>query len=285
MGVNLKEEAAKLEVALSGGAATKPSNLLYRKFQVRAYEVSFAAGRTVNEIETEIGRRAVVERILRGGEDVEPRADTTLQAGDEILLAGPSAVIVSAKPLIGTEIEGEHVMRSVPGDVLEVFVTARDLHGRTLADIVERLGDIARGVFLRELKRRGQEVPITPGTQIYVGDVMTSGRSHSRPQSRRAPNWAAVSLQRPHRHRLSCERSRCRTIGWIVQSHGQVNSAHAGRGRRRAHRRADLRLVAFTPTYDGSVSAGRAAISERSRTRWICRRYRARKWTGRIGSN
>jgi AspT/YidE/YbjL antiporter-like protein len=28
-------------------------------------------------------------------------------------------------------------------------------------------------VFLRELTRWGQEVPITPGTQIYVGDVMT----------------------------------------------------------------------------------------------------------------
>ena len=31
----------------------------------------------------------------------------------------------------------------------------------------------ARGVFLRSLTRRGQEVPITPGTRIYVGDVMT----------------------------------------------------------------------------------------------------------------
>ena len=57
--------------------------------------------------------------------------------------------------MIGHEIEGEHVMRSVPGDVLEVFVTARDLHGRTLAEIVERLGDRARGVFLRSLTRQG----------------------------------------------------------------------------------------------------------------------------------
>jgi putative transport protein len=179
MGVNLKDEAAKLEAALSGGAPAKPSNLLYRKFQARAYQASVAAGRTVNEIEAQIGRRAVIERILRGGVDVQPHPDTVLQAGDEILLAGPSAVIVAAAPLIGTEIEGEHVMRSVPGDVLEVYVTARNLHGRTLAEIVERLGDIARGVFLRELTSRGQEVPITPGTRIYVGDVMTlAGLTH-----------------------------------------------------------------------------------------------------------
>jgi aspartate-alanine antiporter len=173
MGVSLKEEAAKLEAALLGGAPAKPGNLLYRKFQVRAYQVSEAAGRTVNEIEAQVGRRAVVERILRHGEDVERCADTKLQTGDEILLAGPSAAIVAAGSTIGPEIEGEHVMRSVPGEVVDVYVTARDLHGRTLSDIVDRLGDTARGVFLRALTRRGQDVPVTPGTQIYVGDVMT----------------------------------------------------------------------------------------------------------------
>ncbi len=174
MGVNLREEAAKLEAALSGGAEPlKTGNLLYRKFQARAYQVSAAAGQTVRQLEAQIGRRTVVERILRGGQDVVPNPDTTLQAGDEILLAGPSAAIVAIAPMIGEEIEGEHIMRSVPGDVLEVFVTARELHGRTLAEIVDRMGDLARGVFLRSLVRRGQDVPVTPGTRIYVGDVMT----------------------------------------------------------------------------------------------------------------
>ena len=173
MGVSLKEEAAKLEAILSGEAPSKPGNLLYRKFQARAYQVSAAAGRTVAEIEAQIGRRTVIERILRRGQDVEPCSSAKLEAGDEILLAGPSAAIVAAASSIGPEIEGEHVMRSVPGEVLEVFVTARDLHGRTLAEIVHELGDTARGVFLRALTRRGQEVPVTPGTRIYVGDVMT----------------------------------------------------------------------------------------------------------------
>jgi aspartate-alanine antiporter len=173
MGVNLKQEAAKLEAAMLGGEPSKPGNLLYRKFQVRAYQVFSAAGRTVKDIEFQIGRRAIVERVLRHGEDMELRPDTKLQAGDEILLAGPSAVIVAAASLIGPEIEGEHVMRSVPGEVVDVFVTARDLHGRTLSEIASRVGDTARGVFLRALTRRGQDVPVTPGTRIYVGDVMT----------------------------------------------------------------------------------------------------------------
>jgi putative transport protein len=172
MGVNLKEEAIKLEAELSGGAAAKPNNLLYRKFQARAYRVSTAAGRTVSEIDAQIGRRASVERILRNGEDVEPRADERLQAGDEILIVGPSAVVVGAAPMIGTEIEGEHVM-GVTGDVLDVLVSNRRIHGLTLAKIAELAGDDARGVFLRTLTRHGQEVPLTPGTQFYVGDVAT----------------------------------------------------------------------------------------------------------------
>ena len=97
MGVNLKDEAAKLEAELAGGApAEDRSNLLYRKFQARAYHVAAAAGRTVGEIEQQIGQRVVVERIVRDGEDVEPRPIPNLQAGDEILLAGPTAVIIAA---------------------------------------------------------------------------------------------------------------------------------------------------------------------------------------------
>jgi AspT/YidE/YbjL antiporter-like protein len=42
-----------------------------------------------------------------------------------------------------------------------------------LSDIVDGMGDEAHGVFLRGLTRRGLEVPITPQTRIYVGDVMT----------------------------------------------------------------------------------------------------------------
>jgi AspT/YidE/YbjL antiporter-like protein len=158
---------------LSGGAPAKPGNLLYRKFQARAHRVVAAAGRTVGEVEAQIGYRASIERILRGEEDVAPHPETTLRAGDEILLAGPTAAIVAATPVVGPEIDGEHIMRAVPGDVIEVYVTARNLHGRTLGDIVDRMGGDARGVFLRALTRRGQEVPITPGTRIYVGDVMT----------------------------------------------------------------------------------------------------------------
>jgi AspT/YidE/YbjL antiporter-like protein len=118
MGVKLKEEATKLEAALSGGTTGKAGNLLYRRLQARAYRVSVAAGRTVGELEAQIGRRVVVERILRDGADVEPSAKQALRDGDEILLAGPSSAIVTAASAVGEEIEGEHVMRAVPASAI-----------------------------------------------------------------------------------------------------------------------------------------------------------------------
>lgn len=173
MGVSLPEEAAKLEALLSTGPPTKGDNLAYRKFQARAYRVSVAAGRTVADVEHEIGRRAVIERIVRSGDDVNVSAQARLEPGDEVLLAGPSAVIVAAARTIGREIEGQRLLGSTTGQVLEVYVTAAHLHGRSLAEIAEQIGERARGVFLRNLTRHGQEVPLTPETRIYVGDVMT----------------------------------------------------------------------------------------------------------------
>src|SRR5947208_10650964 len=91
MRIDLKKEAAKLAAELSGGNPPKTENLAYRKFQARAYRVSAGVGRTVKTIEDEIGSRTVIERIVRKGADVEPHLDTVLEAGDDIVITGPTA--------------------------------------------------------------------------------------------------------------------------------------------------------------------------------------------------
>ncbi|MBR0827565.1 transporter [Bradyrhizobium manausense] len=173
MRIDLKAEAKKLEAELSGGEAPQTENLAYRKFQARAYLVSAAAGRNVKSIEEEIGSRTIVERIVRQGIDVEPHLDTVLKAGDTIVIAGRTAAIVAAKPVIGTEIDADEILKAIPGNVIEVLVDNRNLHGRSIKDVAERVGDNARGVFLRALTRMGREVPLSADTRVYIGDVMT----------------------------------------------------------------------------------------------------------------
>jgi len=173
MRIDLKTEAAKLEAELSGGTPPKTENLAYRKFQARAYRVSASAGRTVKMIEDEIGSRTVIERIVRKGADIEPHLDAVLETGDEIVIVGPTAAIVAAKPVIGTEIDADEIVRTIPGNVIEVLVDNRKLHGRSVKEVAERVGDDARGVFLRALTRMDREVPLSPDTRVYVGDIMT----------------------------------------------------------------------------------------------------------------
>ncbi|PSO17473.1 transporter [Bradyrhizobium sp. MOS003] len=173
MGIDLKVEAAKLEAELAGGTPAKADNLSYRKFQARAYRVSAAAGCTVEVIEAEIGGRTVIERIVRNGADIPPNRDSILEAGDDVVLTGPTAAIVDAEPVIGPEVDSDELLRSLPGNVIEVLVENRRLHGRSIRDVAEIVGDAARGVFLRSLTRMSREVPLGPDTRVYVGDVMT----------------------------------------------------------------------------------------------------------------
>jgi aspartate-alanine antiporter len=173
MGIDLRTEAKKLEASLTGTGSPKSGNLSWRKFNARAYRVEKATGETVGTIEDRIGNRVVIERIIRKGQQVEPDRSAVLERGDEIALAGPSAAIISAGTHIGLEIDGNEILHDVAGEVLDVVVDARQLHGRTIREVAERVGDDARGVFLRDLKRRGQEVPLTLQTQVYLGDIMT----------------------------------------------------------------------------------------------------------------
>jgi aspartate-alanine antiporter len=173
MRIDLKLEAKKLEAELSGGTPPKTENLAYRKFQARAYCVSAAAGKTVKSIEDEIGSRTVIERIVRRGADVEPHVDAVLEAGDDIVIAGRTTAIVAAKPVIGNEIDADEMLRAIPGNVVDVLVDSRKLHGRSIRAVADLVGDSARGVFLRALTRMGREVPLSPDTRVYVGDVMT----------------------------------------------------------------------------------------------------------------
>jgi aspartate-alanine antiporter len=173
MGIDLKEAARKLEAALSGADATKTDKLNLRKFNARAYRVEKASGETVGAIEDRIGSRVVIERIIRKGRPIEPDRATVLGPQDDVVVAGPSAAIITAGAHIGREIDGAELLHDVTGEVLDVMVDAKGLHGRTIREVAERVGDDARGVFLRDLKRRGQEVPLTPETRIYVGDIMT----------------------------------------------------------------------------------------------------------------
>src|SRR5258708_25526911 len=124
-------------------------------------------------MEEQSGVRTAHNRFARKGTAVDPHLQTILETGADIVITGPTAAIVAAKPVIGSEIDADEILRAIPGNVVEVLVDSRKLHGRSIKEVVDRVGDNARGVFLRGLTRMGREAPLSPDTRTYVGDVMT----------------------------------------------------------------------------------------------------------------
>jgi putative transport protein len=173
MGVSLKEEARKLEIALAGdSAAPRQHALSYRRFDARVYRVGQAAGMTIAGVEAAIGERAVVHSIRRKGGALEPAAELTLQMGDEIVLTARRAGLLEAEHVIGPEIEGQALLEPNEGVQTRVVLTRRELTGRPLEEIVAKVGDAARGVYLVGVTRGGRPLPIAPRLALMVGDIL-----------------------------------------------------------------------------------------------------------------
>src|SRR4051812_19116085 len=86
MGVNLKEEAQKLQAQISGsGSAQAEAMSAFMRLAVRAYRItrSDLLNRSVAELESRpVEARVFISRIRRDGKIIEPDPDTVVREGD-----------------------------------------------------------------------------------------------------------------------------------------------------------------------------------------------------------
>jgi len=173
MRVSLKEVSREYETS-HGVRPLASSSTAYRPVEVRGYRLppSFD-GVTVTELEHRWPPecRAIVTRVRRGDQLFEALPSTRLQAGDEVAVAGkPDALIGECNPLDHHELD-DRTLLEIPTVSATLVLTHPELAGRTLRDIVDRLG--ARGIFLLGLRRAGRELPFTASTVIERGDVLS----------------------------------------------------------------------------------------------------------------
>lgn len=174
LGIDLKREAEKLETEYGIKRTKQGVVSAWRAFELRAYRLDAgarAAGRTVAEAEGLVANaRLFVQRIRRGQELLEPAADTVLQAGDIVAVAGRREVLVQTLGAKASEVEDRELL-DISAAVHDVFVSCPEVVGRTLEDLGR--DDTLRSVFLRKLTRGGQEIPAGSRTVIERGDVVT----------------------------------------------------------------------------------------------------------------
>ena len=174
MGINLREEGARMQAELRGPAVLEPGVVSAAKvFDIRAYRVANPElmNRTVAELEAlPQDVRVFIVRIRRGGEIIESLPNAVIQQDDVVAVLTRQEVHVERGVVrIGPEVDDKELL-DIPVETLDVVVTSRSLAGKTLADLA-RL-EVARGVFLRSLTRAGQEMPLAANTRIDRGDVL-----------------------------------------------------------------------------------------------------------------
>ncbi len=195
LGINLKAACQDYEEKQGGKKELGGAGTAWHRWETRAFRVQ-PGGRTDGlpalEAEALFPQRVFVQRIRRNGVVAEATADTVLRAGDVVAVAGAREALVnvigerarlvavsgSREPIgnlasgVAIEVDDPELL-SVPIEGLDVYVTNKEVDGKTLTEIAAMPG--ARGVFLRKIVRGAvaTSIPILPNTKIFRGDILT----------------------------------------------------------------------------------------------------------------
>ncbi len=176
LGIDLEAACKRYEEAHGGKKALGGPGTAWHQFELRAFRVKEGGpvvGKTAQEAESLLpAQRVFVQRIRRGDKIIDATADTVIQAGDIVALAGRREVLVSLIGAGAQEVDDRELL-AVPAEGVDVYVTNKDVDGKTLEDLGKSPG--ARGVFLRKITRgaTATDIPILPETQLQRGDIVT----------------------------------------------------------------------------------------------------------------
>lgn len=176
LGIDLEAECKRYEEEHGGKKELGGAGTAWHNYELRAFRVKEGGqvvGLTAREAEGKIpGQRVFVERIRRGGKVLDATADTVIQAGDVVAVAGRREVLVSLIGAAAEEIDDRELL-AVPVEGVDVLVTNKVADGKTLAELAQLPS--SRGVFLRRIVRgaTATEIPILPNTIINRGDILT----------------------------------------------------------------------------------------------------------------
>jgi putative transport protein len=173
MGVNLREEARKLQDRMTGGEEHEPGvQSAFQNFAVRAYRV--ASDRLVDKTVAQLealprDTRVFISRIRRERTILEPTPETVIRKDDVIAVMARSEALMARGSVIGPEVDDRELL-DFPVEVLDAVVTNKSMAGKSLRELAAL--EAAHGVFLRKLVRLGEEMPFTAETRVERGDML-----------------------------------------------------------------------------------------------------------------
>lgn len=174
IGVDLVAACKEYEAQLGGGAQIETGEGIvsgYRAIEARAFEIpegSELLGQPVKDLLP--GIRIYAERIKRGDQIIEVDDNTVLEPGDIVMFSGRRADLVGLLETSLKEADAPELL-SIPSEKLDVLITNKEVHGKTLEDLGKL--SLSRGVYVSKLMRNMVELPLLPGTVVHRGDILT----------------------------------------------------------------------------------------------------------------
>ena len=174
MGVNLKEEARKLEAELGdSGVKLEPGQFeAFGKIRAQAYvvEEEDAVVLTIEDLESRFDVKVmqVADTVKR----IEVTPDLALELNYRLALQGEPGDVIQTGQFVGQETANVSALGFI-NEKRDVVVTNKALVGKTLAEAREIFDLEGRyGVQVPRLERMDTEIQMYPQTVIHRGDVV-----------------------------------------------------------------------------------------------------------------
>jgi putative transport protein len=176
LGIDLEAACKRYEEKHGGKRQVGGPGTAWHQFALRAFRVKDGGpvvGKSAQEAEALFPEeRVFVQRVRRGQQLIDATADTVIQAGDVVAVAGRRDVLTKLGGAGAEEVDDRELL-AVPVEGVDVYVTSKEVDGKTLAELAST--PAVRGVFLRKITRGGTatDIPILPSTQLQRGDIVT----------------------------------------------------------------------------------------------------------------
>jgi putative transport protein len=197
--INLPAACKDYEAKQGGTKELGGAGSAWHRWEMRAFRIQ-RGGKVVGlrAVEAEAlmpDARIFVQRIRRNGVIQDATADTVLLEADVVAVSGTREALtriigerakLAAASGAGQTFTADEVaievddpeLLSVPVEGVDVYVTSKEVDGKTLAELAKLPG--ARGVYLRKITRGAvaTSIPILPSTKIFRGDIVNiAGRT------------------------------------------------------------------------------------------------------------
>src|SRR6516164_9222815 len=137
LGIDLEAACKRYEEERGGKKEPGGPGTAWYQFGLRAFRVrddGQAVGKTVPEAEALLPEhRVFIQRIRRGGELLEATADTVIQGGDIVAVAGRRDVLIKLIGAAAQEVDDRELL-AVPIEGLDVSGTSKAVDGKTLVE-------------------------------------------------------------------------------------------------------------------------------------------------------